>query len=114
MFRISAVLAALPLAAPLHAKPPEFGALFPPGGQRGTTFTVTSTVKNTAETQWWTDAPGLTFTATDKPEKWQITIPATTPAGLYQIARLNAEGVSNTRWFTIGEFPETDEVEPND
>jgi len=114
MIRTLSLLAAFPLAAPLHAKPPEFGALFPPGGQRGTTFTVTSTVKNTPETQWWTDAPGVSFTATDQPEKWQITIPATTPIGLYQIARLNAEGVSNTRWFTIGDLPEIDEIEPND
>lgn len=105
---------ALLLGNMVYAKPPEFGALFPPGGRQGTTFTVTSTVKNTPDTGWWTDAPRVTFSPTDKPEQWQVSIPAKTPAGLYQIARLNADGVSNTRWFTIGKLPEINETEPND
>ena len=45
-----AALAAVMLGTPLHAKPPEFGALFPPGGKQGTTFTLTTTVKNTPDT----------------------------------------------------------------
>lgn len=113
MFRCILSLTVFSVAACLHAKPPEFGAIFPGGGQRGSTFEITTTITNKPVSQWWTSAPGVTFTATDKPGKWKVTIPADTPLGLYPIVRHNENGVSSTRWFSVGRLPEIEEKEPN-
>jgi hypothetical protein len=114
MHLVRATLAIFLLGKIVHADPPKIDAFFPPGGRQGTTFTITSTVKDAPDTAWWTDAPGVTFSPTDKPEESHVSISAKTPAGLYQVARLNAEGVSESRWFTVGKLPEISEVEPND
>lgn len=113
MIRMILTQAVVSLAAFLQAKSPEFGAIFPGGGQRGSTFEITTTITNKPVSQWWTGAPGITFGATDKPDKWKVTISEETPLGLYPIVRKNSEGVSATRWFSVGGFHEIVEKEPN-
>lgn len=96
------------------AEPPKFDALFPAGGQIGTEFMVTVVGEVGADSRWWTDAPGVEFEATEKPEEWNLSISPETPAGLYQIILYHEEGAAPTRWFSVGKLPELAEAEPND
>ncbi len=108
------LLAWVPFCGVAPAAPPKVDALFPSGGQIGTEFLVTAAGKIEGEPQWWTDAPGVEFKPTDQPDEWKVAISPDTPAGLYQIILYNGEGAAPTRWFSVGKFPETAEVEPND
>lgn len=99
---------------PLQAEPPKLEALFPAGGQAGSSFTLTASGKLDESVQLWTDAPGLYLTPTGKKREWQATLTAQASPGLYLVYAHNKEGVSDPRWFSIGRVPETAEVEPND
>jgi len=99
--------------ASVQAAPPKLTALFPAGGQRGSSFLLTTSGESDAVTRWWTDAPGVVFQPTAKPFEWQVMIPAETPAGLYQARLFNPEGATEARWFSVGKLSEATEVEPN-
>src|SRR6185437_14783148 len=48
-----------------------------------------------------------------EPEKFKITVDASVPTGLYDVRVVDKWGVSNPRFFAVGQFPEVNEKEPN-
>ncbi|MES2737609.1 MAG: PPC domain-containing protein [Verrucomicrobiota bacterium] len=98
----------------LWAEVPKLEALFPAGGQVGSSFTLTATGKLDDTVRLWTDAPGLYLVPTGKKHEWQVTVTAQARPGLHHIVAVNAEGISDPRVFSIGQHPEIAEVEPND
>ncbi|GEP42566.1 PPC domain-containing protein [Brevifollis gellanilyticus] len=98
----------------LHAEKPKLEALFPAGGQAGSSFLMTATGRVEADARLWTSAPGVHLVPTGKKREWQVTLEANAPRGLHLIHSANAEGASEPRWFSIGGLPETAEAEPND
>jgi hypothetical protein len=108
-------LAAIVTGVSVHAEPPKLEALFPAGGQIGSSFTMTASGKLDDKTMLWTDAPGITLTPlAGKKREWTVAIAAEAKPGLYLVHAMNADGASEPRWFSLGTLPEIGEVEPND
>lgn len=112
--RLGVILLATFGALTLHGAVPTLSSLFPAGGQKGTTFTLTTTGKTDATVRCWTDAPGVSIQSEGKANQWKVSIAANSPAGLYQFRLYNQEGATETRWFRVGNLTEIAEVEPND
>lgn len=113
--RGSLAAAALVLASStIHAEAPKLEALFPAGGQAGSSFVMTASGKVEADARLWASAPGTHFVPNGKKREWQVTIAADAPLGLHLVHCANADGASEPRWFSIGSLPELVEVEPND
>jgi hypothetical protein len=103
------------LATPaLDAAVPVLQALFPAGGQRGSSFTMSANGVLDADVRLWTDCPGVFFVPNGKKREWQVTILADAPPGPHLVLAWNAEGASEVEWFSVGTLPEITEVEPND
>lgn len=100
--------------ASLRAEVPVLQALFPAGGQVGSTFTMAASGKLDDKVTLWTEAPGLTLTPSGKKREWNVTLGKEAKPGLYLIHAVNAEGSSEPRWFSVGTLPEITEAEPND
>lgn len=97
------------------AAPPKLTTLFPSGGQRGQTVTVTAGGEfGSWPVQVWTDRPGLAITAGKDKGKLQIAIAADAEPGTVWLRLHDAEGASTLRPFLIGTLPEIEEKEPND
>lgn len=107
-------LGGIALALPLHAAPPTLSSLFPAGGQKGTSFTLTTIGKVDPTVRCWTNAPGVSIQPEGKANLWKVNIAPDAPAGLYLVRLYNAEGASSHGWFRVGRLPEIAEVEPND
>ena len=103
----------LPLSA--SAAPPTLNTIFPAGGQRGTTVTVT--LGGTFD-PWpalvWTSGKGVEVKPAKDAGKLLITIAADATPGAYEIRLVNDEGASLPRPFLVGTLPEAPEQEPND
>lgn len=96
------------------AEAPKLEALFPAGGQAGSSFVLTASGKVEADARLWTSAPGVYFVPNGKKREWQVTLAADAPRGLHLVHCANADGASEPRWFSIGSLPESIEAEPND
>ncbi|RBP39114.1 hypothetical protein DES53_110138 [Roseimicrobium gellanilyticum] len=109
-------LGALALSAgvSLRAEVPTLQALFPAGGQVGSTFTIAASGKLDDKATLWTETPGLTLTPSGKKREWNVSLSAETKPGLYLIHAVNEDGASEPRWFSVGTLPEITESEPND
>lgn len=95
------------------AEPPKLDALFPAGGQAGTSFTVTVSGK-LDDTAWLvSSAPGVRFLSTGRKGEFQARVSPGAPHGPCLVHAMNAEGVSLPRWFSVGGLAELAEVEPN-
>lgn len=107
-------LAALALAC-LHAgaEPPKLDALFPAGGQAGSSFSVVVSGKVDEKAWLICSTPGVQWMATGKKGEFQARISPSTPHGLHLVHAVNAEGISLPRWFSVGGLVELGEVEPN-
>jgi hypothetical protein len=109
-----------PLAAillgtiPASAEAPKLEALFPAGGQAGSSFVLTASGRVEADARLWTSVPGVHFVPNGKKREWQVTLAADAPRGLHLVHCANADGASEPRWFSIGSLPESTEAEPND
>ena len=101
-------------ASLLYAEVPKLEALFPSGGQVGSSFVVTVSGKIEADSHLWTDAPGVYWVPNGKKREWQVTIAPDAKPGLYLVHAANADGASEPRWFSVGSLPEITEAEPND
>jgi len=112
--RSRAILAAWVSASLLQAEVPKLEALFPVGGQIGTSFIVTASGKIESDSRLWTDAPGVHWVPNGKKREWQVTITPEAKPGLHLVYAANADGASEPRWFSVGASPEIAEVEPND
>ena len=93
---------------------PVLNAVFPPGGQAGTTVEVT--VSGTALdgfTRIVCSHLDVTFEKGGKNE-FRAAIPQNVPPGLYDLRVVGANGLSSARTFFVGNRAETVEAEPND
>lgn len=99
-------------------------ALFPPGGQVGTAFDVTITSGADLEevSRLLFTHPGITATQKTQDVGGQsqpianaftVTVSGETPPGQYEVRAVGLYGISNPRFFSIGNRPEVLEVEPN-
>lgn len=96
------------------AAAPKVDILFPPGGTRGETVTVTLTgTFDPWPVQIWCNRPELTFKALEEKGKIEITIPAGVAPGTAWIRAYNSEGSAELRPFLIGTLPSIEEIEPN-
>ncbi len=119
------LLATCPLFAQLPAT--RLGSVVPSGGTPGSTFDVTIGGEDLD------DVAGLHFShpaiaAKPKmaepgpfdqgpqvvPNQFVVSVPAGTPLGIYEVRAQGKYGLSNPRAFTVGDVPETVEIEPND
>ncbi len=120
----SLVLGSLFCQPLLHAELPliRLNTIFPPGSQIGTTAEVT------IEGADLDDADSLLFSnpaiksepkiksgsTNREPNKFVVTIPSNTAAGICDVRVAGRFGISNPRAFAISESPEINEKEPND
>lgn len=109
------LLAIAAFPAVIHAGEPKLDHLFPAGGGRGQSVTVTlsGTFANWP-VRAWTNEPGVTFEPA--PEKGKLTAridPDAVP-GLRLLRVFDGEGASAPHPFLVGTLPEAEEKEPND
>ena len=109
-----ALIVLLMVCGLVHAEAPKLEALFPAGGQVGSSFVVTASGRIEADAHLWTDTTGVYLVPNGKKREWQVTLTPEAKPGLFLIHAANADGASEPRWFSIGTLPEVAEVEPND
>lgn len=90
---------------------PTLTNVFPPGGQRGTTVTVTC--KGKFDWPVSVAAAGVKVTAKEESGKLDVEIPADLAADRVWIRLYNAEGASAAVPFLVGSLKELNEEEPN-
>jgi hypothetical protein len=109
------VAVALTLAHAASAAEPVLKQLYPLGGQRGTTVSVTATgAFDPWPPQVWADTPGLAFRAEKEKGKLSVEIAKDAALGPHLVRVFNAQGASAPRFFFVSADPEILEVEPND
>lgn len=107
--------AALALAHAASAAEPVLKQLFPLGGQRGTTVSITATgTFDPWPPQVWADTPGLAFRAEKEKGKLSVEIAQDAALGPHLVRVFNAQGASAPRFFFVSAEHELLEVEPND
>jgi hypothetical protein len=95
-----------------QAVPPKLEHVFPAGAARGSTVTIALGGKGLQKV--WLDAPETFISPGEDENQWRLSISDEAQPGLHLIRAYNADGVSNTRWFSIGLLPDSLETEPND
>lgn len=116
--RILSTTASLVLAvvfvSQVTAAPPPLDYLYPAGGQRGQTITVTAggTFK-TWPVKVWTDRDEIKIVPTKDKGKLSITIPKNAKPGVCWLRLHDQDGASPIRPFQIGVTQESIEKEPN-
>ncbi len=110
---------AVALATAAEAASPQFRAVRPLGGQRGTELEVSLTgarLGDAREILFY--QPGIATTKLqvvgDAQVKATLRIDADCPLGLHDIRVRTATGISELRTFSVGALKETTEAEPND
>jgi hypothetical protein len=112
---------------------PKLFTIIPPGGQAGSTVTVTFSGADLEEPQTLLFSnplikgeplrlpapPADPKNPTVKPmappvTQFKVTIPANTPLGIHDVRFVGKWGVSNPRAFVVGDLAEVAEKEPND
>lgn len=119
------LLALLPLtsraadAPPAQVRPPFLTSIFPCGGQRGKTVTITVYGRDLQQvTGASVTGHGVTakIIGTNKADRAQVEITLAADADVHEqdIRVVNAAGPSNRCRFVIGDISEANETEPND
>jgi hypothetical protein len=113
-----ACLALVALSPAAGASTPALTAVRPPGAQRGTEVEVTLSGARLGDAQeilWY--QPGIEtlsiIKVDDNSVKVRLRIAGDARPGLYDLRLRTATGVSELRTFSVGLYPETNEVEPN-
>ena len=125
---VCASLALLSLATSALAQIPvaQLGSVFPPGGKQGTTVEVTIAGTDLDDVDKLvfghagiTAAPKMTTpTELEKTPKamagqFTVQIAADVPPGVYEVAAVGRFGMSNVRWFAVGNLNEVMETPGN-
>jgi hypothetical protein len=116
--RTLTLLCLLCFALPLQAAP-HLAYIYPPGGQRGATVKMEVHGSDLAGIAGFY-AAGSGLTAQIEPGKdaasrvIEIAIAKDAPLGIQQVRVYDANGLSNPKYFCVGELPEMMEKEPND
>jgi hypothetical protein len=120
MRRILILGIALALTPAVEAAPPTLSGIVPPGAQRGKASTVTVSGANlTTKSQLILPFPAAQKLLVDaKPNpaqvRFEITVPASVPPGIYPVRVLTEGGISALSFFGVDAFPSLQEVEGND
>lgn len=97
------------------AAPPKLTLLFPAGGQRGQTVSITAAGEFA---NWpvksWVDRPGIEVSCGEKKGELSLAIAGDAIPGTYWLRLHDAEGATTLRPFIVGTLPEVAEVETND
>lgn len=115
---VHAAVAALFTATVALAVAPNFTAIAPAGGQRGTNVEVTLRGERLADLQEiFFYSPGIALEkiadAKDKEVKVILRLAPDCPLGEHALRLRTASGISALRIFYVGPFPSVDEKEPN-
>jgi hypothetical protein len=102
-----------------RAAAPAVDWVYPAGGQRGTSLTVSVGAKADGKIDpWpakaWTDSPGIQFTPADANGQFSVHIAKDVPLGPHPLRIYNADGSCVPRTFIVGSHAELNEQEPND
>ena len=112
---LAGIVAAIGLALPAEAAPPELTAFFPTGVQRGQTAEIVASGNfGTWPPKIWTELPGLSIEPAAEKGKLKVTAAADAAAGIHWVRLANDEGASQPRPLLVGSLPELAETEPND
>ena len=96
-------------------EPPAVDRLFPPGGQRSTSFEVQLTGKvGDGDVKLISEGNAIGFVLSEKRDTATITIAPTARAGVQWLRFANASGATELKPFLVGLVPEVTAVEPND
>ena len=115
MRRITIVALILLTPSTLFAAAPTLAQLFPPGGQRGQTVTVTASGSFSPwPVQAWCDSKDIKIVAAKDSGKLTVSIGADVVPGIYWIRLFNKDGASELRPFFVSNLPEVIELERND
>jgi hypothetical protein len=110
----AALLAAVTSTSLIAATAPTVDALYPAGAERGSTNTITASGKfDPWPPKVWFSGPGVHFNAETNKGKFTVTIDAEAAAGPRVVRFYNEEGVSEPRFFVVGEQREISETETN-
>ncbi len=103
------------LAEPLPAKPkpPILRKVTPSSAVRGQSLMITLDASHAEKAELLAPAPGVTVRPV-KAGSYEITFPATTPAGAYPLKLKNEAGESAPVTFLVDCYPAQPEIEPND
>lgn len=127
-FAVLAVVLLAPLSAPSPVRAQQgtqlpqtrLGAVFPCGGQAGTTFEVKVIrgVDIDGLTSLLFNHPGIKAVPKQQNGKvvantFAVTIAGNVPSGLYEVRAVGKFGLSNPRAFVVGRLEETEEKEAN-
>ncbi len=112
--RCLALLVGLFFVAVARGQEPHLAAIFPAGGQRGTTVEITFEGKDLkAVRTLFCSHPDITAKKiTDN--RFAVTIPDTVVDGDYDVWTATLTGLSNPRRLVVGSLPEVNEKEKND
>lgn len=111
---LSALLGLLTMLSASAQTAPALNTVFPCGGQTGSAFEVSVTGSHLESVQKL--ASNLVGFECEllAPNRFRVTIPATTLPGQYDLWAAGDNGLSSPRTFSVGRHPELLEVEPND
>ena len=110
----AALLAAVTSTSLIAATAPTIDALHPAGAERGSTNTLTASGKfDPWPPKVWLSEPGVHFNAETNKGKFTVTVDPEAAAGPRVVRFYNEEGVSDPRFFVVGEDPEIPEIETN-
>lgn len=108
-------LLAVAAVAPAVAAPPKVTSLYPAGGARGSSTTITAAGEfATWPVKAWCDEPGLSLEAEKEKGKFKATIAADATPGVALVRIYSDEGSASLRPFMIGAIPEAEDTEAND
>lgn len=112
------LLLLLAVTAPAFAAP-RLSHIYPAGGQRGTTVKLTFSGGELKDISgFYTTGTGLTAKIDPGGDAASrtvaITVAPDAPLGIQQIRVYDGTGLSNPRYFRVGQWPEQVEAEPND
>jgi hypothetical protein len=98
----------------LIAAVPTLDALYPAGAERGSTNLISVSGKfDPWPPKVWVGAPGVHFSPQTNSGKFTVTVSGDAEPGPCLVRLYNGEGVSEPRFFVVGDGPEMTDTEPN-
>lgn len=94
-------------------QPPTLETIYPAGGSAGSSVPIEISGRLNGLKGLHSSIPGFQFTAKDATHG-EITLPATTPPGVYDVWAVSEQGVSTPRTFAVSQRPEVMEAAAND
>lgn len=94
---------------------PQLTRLFPAGARRGATTEIQIKGKYQADSvRVWSHGPGVAWEKLAGEESFAVSIAGEAEVGVVWVRVVDASGASEVMPFVVGDWPEVNEVEPND